>query len=472
MEIWKKRKFIFILVVWFIFFLLIFQPHQGKNPRGYKALCIFGLATFFWATDLLPLAITGLIVLGLIPAFGILPAKIVFSYFGNEAVFFIIGVFILSSGMMKSGLAVRIAFFILNKYGNTPSRLIISIALITCLLSLLMPEHAVAAMIFPVVLEIAHCIKLKRGESQLGKALFLALCWGSVIGGVGTLLGGARNALAIALLRDYGINKNQSYNISFFYWIKVAFPFVILMIIVCISILLIILSREKNNYKNIELVRGYIKERFQEIRIWKSSEKIMTIIIVLTILLWIFLGHILGLAIISIFAATTIVIFGIVNWIDIEQYVSWGIILLYGGAIALGKTLHETQAFSYFFKDFFITLEGSPYLFGLIISFSCLLLTEFISNSAVVAIILPFVLELSEYIGMNPIAAVFYVAIPSGLAFMLPVGTPPNAIAYSSGYYKIKDSICYGIFLNIFALIIFNLIALSYWKFIGLSIYK
>jgi len=470
MEVWKKRKFFFILIVWFIFFIFILQPYQGKNPKVYKSLCIFFLATFFWATDLLPLAITGLIVLGLIPAFGILPAKLVFSYFGNEAVFFIIGVFILSSGMMKSGLALRMAFFILMKYGKTPSRLVISVALITCLLSLLMPEHAVAAMIFPVVLEIAHCMKLKREESQLGKALFLALCWGSVIGGVGTLLGGARNALAIALLKEYGITKNQHYNISFFYWIEAAIPFIILMITICIIILLIIISKEKNNYNDIEIAKAYIRERVNEIKIWNSSEKIMLAIMLITILLWILFGHILGLAIISIFSATAIVIFGIVNWVDIEQYVSWGIILLYGGAIALGKTLHETHAFSYYLKDFLIGLEGSPAFFGLIISFACLLLTEFISNSAVVAIVLHLVLELSDYLSMNPVSAVFYVAIPSGLAFMLPVGTPPNAIAYSSGYYKIKDSIKFGLLLNISAFIIFNLIANTYWKLIGLYI--
>lgn len=470
MEVWKKRKFIFILIIWLLFFLFILQPYQGKNPKVYKSFCIFSLATFFWATDLLPLAITGLIVLGLIPAFGILPAKVVFSYFGNEAVFFIIGVFILSSGMMKSGLALRMAFFILMKYGKTPSRLVISVALITCLLSLLMPEHAVAAMIFPVVLEIAHCMKLKRGESQLGKALFLALCWGSVIGGVGTLLGGARNALAIALLKDYGITKNQHYNISFFYWIEAAIPFVVLMIATCIIILLIIISKEKDNYNDMEIAKAYIRERVNEIKIWNSSEKIMLGIMLITILLWILFGDTLGLAIISIFSATTIVIFGIVSWVDIEQYVSWGIILLYGGSIALGKTLHETHAFSYYLKDFLIGLEGSSIFFGLIISFSCLLLTEFISNSAVVAIVLPLVLELSDYLSMNPIAAVFYVAIPSGLAFMLPVGTPPNAIAYSSGYYKIKDSVKFGMFLNIFALIIFNLIAITYWKLIGLFI--
>jgi sodium-dependent dicarboxylate transporter 2/3/5 len=112
----------------------------------------------------------------------------------------------------------------------------------------------------------------------------------------------------------------------------------------------------------------------------------------------------------------------------------------------------------------------SPFLFLLLVSLIAKFLTEGISNAACVSILLPIVFEIGDIYAINPIATVLIVAIPSGLAFVLPMGTPPNAIAYSSGYYEIRDIMVPALILNIVSWIIFVIMALIYWPLVGINL--
>jgi sodium-dependent dicarboxylate transporter 2/3/5 len=158
------------------------------------------------------------------------------------------------------------------------------------------------------------------------------------------------------------------------------------------------------------------------------------------------------------------------DWKDVEDYVNWGVILMYGGAIALGSALVSTGGAEWLVNIFLLKESLTPLSFLIGLSFVSLFLTEGVSNTASVAILLPIGFSVGEALGINPIATVFIVALPSGLAFTLPIATPPNAIAYSSGYYKISDVIKPGLILNILSWLVFIIIALTYWKFVGLRL--
>src|SRR5436190_10061568 len=166
------------------------------------------------------------------PLLGVLPAKEAFAYFGSEPVFFIMGVFILATALLKSGLSTRLALQLLKSGAKSPRRLVLHIMLTAALLPFVMSEHAVAAMIFPLTVIISKRLKLDPGKTSYGMILFLAMAWGCVIGGIATMLGGARVALAVGLLHDAGGGT-----ITFAEWTRAMLPVVVVLFGFCYFLL-------------------------------------------------------------------------------------------------------------------------------------------------------------------------------------------------------------------------------------------
>jgi sodium-dependent dicarboxylate transporter 2/3/5 len=193
------------------------------------------------------------------------------------------------------------------------------------------------------------------------------------------------------------------------------------------------------------------------------------IISVATILAWIFGFKLIGLATIALLAVALLFMFRLVNWSEIESNVNWGIILMYGGAIALGSALHSSGASHWIIENSLGKYHLSPLMLIVIMGFLSLILTEFISNAAVVSVMMPVGLALANANNLSPEAVTLAIALPSGLAFMLPMGTPATAIAYSSGFIPMKNFVKYGMMMIIISLIAFILTAWLYWPLIGLK---
>jgi sodium-dependent dicarboxylate transporter 2/3/5 len=188
-----------------------------------------------------------------------------------------------------------------------------------------------------------------------------------------------------------------------------------------------------------------------------------------TVVFWVALSERLGLATIAILGASALFVTHAITWHDVEKYVNWGVILMYGGAIALAKALEITGAAGWLVTSFLAPYHFGPFALLAIIALISITLTEAMSNAAVVALVLPIAFELLDTgTGLSPIAAVFAVAVPAGLAFTLPIGTPPNAIAYSARYHRLRDSIRVGVLLNVIALLTFLFIARFYWPHLGI----
>jgi sodium-dependent dicarboxylate transporter 2/3/5 len=459
----KSWRTLSIIVIFIGFFLLLqfFKP-EGLNLQAQRAIVIFILCLVLWMTSIIPLAITSLLAIVLIPLLGVMDTKTAFSLFGNRAVFFILGAFILAAALMKSGLSTRLALIFLTRIKKSPQALLLSVLLGAAFLAFWMPAHAVAALMFPIVLDIARSLKLKPRKSSYGKALFLSLAWGAVIGGVATLLGGARNPLAIGMLWE-----EFRLRIGFLEWMIAVVPIVLVMLAFAYAVIRIFF---RIDIEDVTLAENTLREEIQQLGKMAREEKAVGIIMVVTILCWMTLSNTIGLATIAILSAVSLFVFNIVHWKEIEEYVNWGVILMYGGAIALGFALDHTQAAEWLAKQALSPFNLNPFVFIIIITFVAKFLTEGISNAATVAILLPLAFALGESYNLSPIIVVYAVAVPAGLAFSLPMGTPPNAICYASGYYKISDAVKAGIFLNIISWITFLVMVKIYWPLVGLKL--
>ncbi len=456
----EHRIILFSLMVLLIVYLL--PPPEGLSPQAWNALGIFLLAIILWTTSALPLSVTGLFVIVLLPLLDVMSSRDAFALFGNKAVFFILGAFILAAAMLKTGLSKRIALLMLGRFDRTPRRLLCSVMFTSAMLSFIMPEHAVAAIMFPVIGTIADSLDLEPLSSKYGTLLFLSMAWGAIIGGVGTLLGGARNPLAIGLLEE-----STGLTITFFEWCIAAIPIVFVMLIAGFLILNIFFPIDVKDVKAAKKVLG---RELEEIGSMSILEKKTAMVLTFTILLWIFAGNQLGLAVIAILSAVSLFFFNILSWDDVESNVNWGIILMYGGAIALGSALANTGAAQWIAQQVLGSGYLTPLIVLLVVSLVAIFLTEAISNSAAVAILLPIGFSICSVLDINTISMVYMIAIPAGLAFILPMGTPANAIAYSSGYYEIKEVLLPGLILNIISWIVFVAMALIYWPLVGIYI--
>lgn len=456
------RWLVFAALAGGFFFIVSSPTPEGLTPQGQRAIAVFVVCVVLWVTHVLPLMITSLLAIILLPLLGIMDSSKAYSLFGNQAIFFILGAFILAAAMMKSGLSTRITLLFLGKAGNSPKSLLLGILSTAAFLSFWMSEHAVAAMMFPIALEISRGLGLSPSRSRYGKALFMSLAWGAVVGGVATFLGGARAPLAIGILKE-----NTGVTIGFFEWMIAILPVVIVMLFVAYFV---ITTFFKVDVDSIDKAKTILEEKIRAKGRISAEEKSIGIIMLLTIFGWIFFGKQFGLANIAIASVVLLFIFKLVKWKDIEDYVNWGIILMYGGAIALGYGLESTGAAQWAVKSLLANFDVTPLKIIMLLAIISLVLTEGISNAAVVAILLPAGISIASVYGIDVRAITYAVTVPAGLAFCLPMSTPSIAIAYSSGYIKMKDMIFAGAILGLTSWAVFILTAKFYWPLLGLRI--
>jgi sodium-dependent dicarboxylate transporter 2/3/5 len=434
----------------------------GLSAAGQKALAVFAVCLVYWVTNVVPLVVTSLLAMVLLPTTGVLSAKDTYALFGNEAVFFILGAFILAAALMKCGLSTRIAVTILRRFGHTPRTLLLSLFLMNAFMAFFMSEHAVAAMTFPITIEIATVLRLARRQSNYGRALFLAMAWGTQIGGIATLLGGGRAPLALGMLREA---SGQSF--TFAQWTLAAWPIVAVLLVAGWVVIVRFFPIDIASVRDADDV---IAEKSLRLGRMSAKERGIATIMALTLAAWIIGGEEFGLATIALAGVISIFLLRLLTWPDVEQYVNWGVLLMYGGAIALGSALNRSGAATWIAQITVRRWAANPAEVIALIGAAGILLTEAMSHSAVVALLMPVALGIAPQFGIDPRIMAPVVALPSGLAFTLPVGTPGNAIAYSSGYLNLRDMLLPGFVLVVVAWLAFVGTALYYWPLIGLTL--
>ncbi|MFQ5451349.1 MAG: SLC13 family permease [Nitrospinaceae bacterium] len=458
----RLRRPLLLTLFFGIFTILLNQEGPaGLTPEGYKVLCVFFLCVSLWSTNLIPLSITSLLAIALIPLLGILDASQTYSFFGNKAVFFILGVFILSAAMIGSGLSMRLSVWVMENFGNTPGKLITCIYFFTAISSCFMSEHAVAAMMFPILSEIVRTLGLEKGTSRFAKALFFSMAWGCIIGGATTVLGGGRVPLAVEILEK---TTQGTTTIGILQYTQLSFPLV-LFLLACGWIVLTRLF--PSDLENIEPARKVLRRKAEALGRLSFQEKGIAVLMVLTLFVWFGLGDQLGIANIAILSIVLLFSINLINWKMVEPHINWAIILMYGGAICLGEVMADSGAALWLAQRIFQEFIQSAPVFLITIAVLSTLFTTFMSNSAVIAILLPPAISLCSAYGISPALAALTVILPSNFAFILPIATPASALAYSSRFISIGEMVRSGTLLGLLGMVGYLLMLFLYWPALG-----
>jgi len=453
------KNIISIIIAFLVLAIFYILPSpEGLTHSGQVMIGILIMAAILWITEPIPLAVTGLLIMIIQPLLQLITPDEVFSSFGNQAVFFLIGAFILAGAVEKHGLHRRIALRFLSYFEKSPRLFTLGIMISCALLSFVMPEHGVAAFFLPIVVSILIAMKIAPKKSNFGKISMLSIAYGCSIGSLGTLIGGARNPLTIGVLSKLP----EPINVTFFDWMIYSMP------IVFIALPIVWLVLQFSFPIEVKDISGAKKEIAKQVNVagkMSKNELKVLFILIFTISLWIFLSShtYFGLAVIAISGSVLLFLTRTITWQDVENRVPWGIILLYGGAITLGFGIQKTGAGSWIAHTLFSTVGINPYIVILVMIIFTILLTNVMSNIGAVAILLPIGIAIAPEIGISPLLASMLIALSGGLAFMFVIATPGNAITYSSGYFSTKDLLKAGVIANIICIFIIFIIAVVYW---------
>ncbi|KXB05398.1 hypothetical protein AKJ49_00870 [candidate division MSBL1 archaeon SCGC-AAA382A03] len=456
------RATIYLLIAFGVLFLISIIP-TPMTPPAQRALGILVFVTILWVTEAFPLGMTALFGVTLLPVLEILPLSDAFFGFKNPALFFLIGALSFGIAIQKTNLSKRFSLTVLDKFGKTSSYMVFSICLIGCVMSWAMPSHAVAALLLPVLVSIIQAGKIEH-NSKFAVAVFLALTYSTSVGSIGSLLGGARNILAIGILETV-----TETSIGFLDWMIAGVPIALVLTVLTFSTLKLVYPWKKIDTQKI---RNKLQDEVKEIGPMSRGEKKASIIFFITLILWITVGRDYGLSVVAVGGFFALVVSRTINWRDIKQNMPWGLIFLYGGALTLSHALTTTNAVTFISESLVSFIGQNPLIVMITFLILVIIISNMMSNSAAVAVVLPIAIITITGLGAAksyPGELVAYlIAMGSAMVFMLPVGTPSAAIVYSSGYVEVKDLVKAGSILTILSILVFLTIGLGWWKLIGI----
>ena len=428
-------------------------PMKGLSYPGHAAIALLVFAVIMWATEAVHLAVTSLIILFIQPIIGVESFDNAVIGFANPIIFLMIGGFIIAEAIRKSGLATRLTYAMLNKFGTSPDRSLFVAVFSTGLLSAWIENVVAFAMLLPIIKEIIPLMGVEdpeKGKSNFAKAMVLGASYGSLAGGFGTEIGTAPNLMAAAYT-----------NIPFVNWMIFGFPLAIIMLIIIWKLLGRLFKPEVEG-----IVGGTktITDKMESLGPMTMVEKKSLVILLFTIGLWITTG-ITGLNSYSIalIGAVLFFVFKVIDWKDAQNGVDWGLIVFFGGALSLGAALLQTGAANWLITDIVALLGSNPstILITVVLMIIAVCITQVMSNIALSAILIPLSVTLAAAQGQPVGTYAVPVAIACSLSFMLPMADPTVAMAYGTGYVKIKEILKAGVPLVVIGIILTIIILLT-----------
>ena len=451
------KKFKLIISGLALFLILDFFPF-ANNLDG-DSLIVFKLMFlmfFFWISEAIPISITALFPIFVIPIFTQIDLRQVVTPYASPVVFLLLGGFLLALGFEKSKLHERIALKIILLFGNTKRKLLFCVIVATAFFSMWLSNTATCLLMLPIIKSILESNFEKEKNILFKKLLVLSIAYSASIGGMMTPIGTIPNAIFIGFL-----SENYDQNIDFFEWILFVSPIAIFLLV---TLWLIFSFKIGNDTKKIK--KENILKKYLALGNFSYEEKVATLILCLTAFLWIFksslnlsLGIMLSDTNIAIFGGVLFFIFpGRGSFFSIldsawHRKIPWNVLILFGGGLSLASAIVNTGLSSEISNtlDFFGGLN--IFLIILIVTFFVSFLTEFTSNTATTILLLPILGSFALNNDLN----IFILTLPSILAascaFMMPISTPPNAIVYSSGLVKIPFMLKTGFVMNLISVI-------------------
>ena len=449
---------LFCAVLAFVVFLL--NPF-GVKPEAAKVIGFAVLMISLWVTEALPMPVVALLPLILFPLFAVSPIDVTASAYANPVIFLFMGGFMLGLAIEKWNLHRRIALNIVKLTGTSGDRIILGFIISTGLISMWLSNTATTMMMFPIALSVVKVMEEnsvhKKGLGNFAMSIMIAIALASNFGGIATLIGTPPN---VAYAGFY--NKRYNTSIAFADWALVCAPLSVLLLF--LLYLVMVKWLYPNGMKSNENTRSIIHAELQALGSYTKAEKRVLVIFVITALLWItkdLLNKISPLKLddnmIAIIGATALFITpsgketeALLEWKDTRN-MAWGILLLFGGGIALAGALEKAgliEQLGSWFAQFGLNHLALIFLVTVI----SLFVSEVMSNVAQVIVFAPVVSGLAEAAHVHPLLLGIPMTLAASCASMLPI-----AIAFSSGYIKLKDMTRVGFIMNIISVILITL---------------
>ena len=464
------KKYIWVLVGPVSFLIMSFLPvPKGISPEAWKVLAMASLMLIWWISEAVPIAVTSLLPLVLLPSMGVAKLEAAAAPYANPVVYLFMGGFVIALAMEKWALHKRIALQIVNLTGTNANGIIGGFMMATAFISMWISNTATAIMMLPIGLSIITLMQNQispdkeneKGLRNFSISMMLAIAYGANIGGTATIIGTPPNVVFAGYMRE-----NFNVEVTFLTWMMIGTPFAIILLIFTYFLTVKVLF--PNNLGNFGGAKEIINSELKELGPMTTGEKLTLLIFISTALSWIF-----RLQIDAIFPAikisdTTIALVAamllfiipvslhkkefLLNWSDTEK-LPWGILLLFGGGLSLADSLASTGIIN-IIGDQFKGLDSEGWVFIMGLSTVSLFLTEVMSNVALVTIFLPVVGAIAVGAGIPPIQLCIPVTIAASCAFMFPMSTPPNAIVFASGRITIGQMAKAGFILNLITILV------------------
>lgn len=421
------------------------------EPDANKGIAILIFVAVLWFTEAVHITVTALMVpiLAAVLGFPEMDIKKAMAGFADPIIYIFFGGFALATALHMQRLDRKIAVSLLRLSGGNMKIAVLLLFAVTAFLSMWISNTATAAMMLPLAMGMMdHVDREKDRKTFVFVLLGIAYC--ASIGGLGTLVGSPPNAIAAKAL-----------DMDFAGWMKVGLPMMLLMLPLMLVSLWLVLKPNLNER---------VEVKAEEIP-WTLHRVIALLIFVATAAAWIFsadIKKIFGIGnpdtVIALIAAVAVVVFGVAQWKEVARNTDWGVLMLFGGGISLSALLQSSGASLALGQQIASTFgSAAPFLVILVVAAFIIFLTEFTSNTASAALLVPIFATIAAQMGMPQEVLVLVIGIGASCAFMLPVATPPNAIVFGTGLIQQREMMRVGMLLNILCVVLVSLAAYFFW---------
>ncbi len=472
MEFFKKyRKEAALLAGVLLCLIFFFANPFALVFKAKLVLCIAVLMISWWVLDAMPLPVVALVPIVLFPLLNISTLKEVTKSYADSIIFLFMGGFFIGIAIEKWNLHKRIALGIINITGTNGNRIILGFIIATGFLSMWLSNTATTMMMFPIAMSVIHVIsshnKESTGVKNFSLVLMLCIAYASNFA-LGTIIGTPPNVAYV----NY-IHEKFNYTVGFTDWMIVFTPLTIVLLFMLYWVMVKFLF--PNGIKHSVEGKSYIKSELKSLGKLSAPEKRVLIVFAVTVILWITKDIIntiqkiveLDDTIIAMIGAISLFIIPsgnkkttkeerLLDWPDTTK-MAWGILILFGGGIALAKALEDAKLMDQLGTYIASYATDNVFLMILIVTTISVFLSEVMSNVAQVIVMAPVITSVAVALHLDPLLLGIPMTLGASCASMLPMGTPPNAIVFASGHIKIKDMIKAGFVLNIICIILITL---------------
>lgn len=412
-------------------------------------IALIALLVILWTNEALPIGVVSLLPIILFPAFGLIDIKTATANYSNPTIFLFMGGFMIAIATQKIDLHKYISNKLLTIFPKTPRGMIFSMAFTSALLSSVLSNSTTALLLIPIAIFLTENIKFKA-------RLALSIAYGCSIGGIITPIGTPPNLILLGFMQQHSLEP-----IAFIQWILLTAPLALVMLIIIPLLLSLGLSDVKldNTIQNSQVLQ-------------KNQKRLLFILFSLITLLLVnskiepyYSG--LGLDETAILLGFGLLMFvpkiGFIDWEDSKK-IPFEIIFLFGAGFTIAAAFSKTGLANEV-ANYMLSLTNLPVIV-LILMIATLITftTEITSNTALISIALPIIYSLGQVAKVDMTLILMVATICASYAFMLPIATPPNAIAMSSGAVKVKEMAKFGFIINILAILSITFVALVYWQ--------